>query len=387
MKQIGTMAWGIKAPIIKHGDDLVKIVIEEVIKSLEENNLKVEDNDIICLTEAIVAKAEGNYATLAQIAQSLKEKFSGDKIGVVMPILSRNRFALILKAIKLAFPKVIVQLSYPFDEVGNPLVAPNSFYESKVNPYSDSFSKEEFRNLFPETKHPFTGIDYLEYYQEIIGDQGLIILSNNPQTILKYTNQVLVACCHQRHQVKRLLEDKNINVFALDDILTNSINDSGFHPEYGLLGSNQATPNKLKLFPRDGENLINSIQKQIFAMFHKKVEVLVYGDGAFKDPVGGIWELADPVVAPFYTKGLLGTPNEVKLKYIADNLVEKNTLEIDKKILNMIKNKEVNQENSLGTTPRRYIDLIGSLADLISGSGDKGTPIVYIKGYFDNYAS
>lgn len=387
MKYLGTIALGIKAPIIKLGDDLVEVVIDAIKNASKEYGFKIEDRDIICLTEAIVAKAEGNYATLEQIAKSIKAQFDGDTIGIVMPIFSRNRFGLLLEAFKMAFPNIILQLNYPFDEVGNPLVSQDTFDESGINPYLNNFSKQEFRKIFPKTIHPFTGIDYLEYYQEIIGPNNKIILSNNPQTILQYTNQVLVACVHNREKTKKILEsDISTKVIGLDDILTEPIDGSGFHDKYGLLGSNKATPNKVKLFPRDGKRLIEEIRQKIFDEFQKEVEVMVYGDGAFKDPIAGIWELADPEVAPFYSPGLEGTPNEVKLKYLADSLLEKD-INVDSSIKDLIKSKKHTSNNSLGTTPRRYLDLIGSLADLISGSGDKGTPIVYIKGYFDNYAS
>lgn len=388
MKHSGTIVRGVKAPIIRSGDNLEKIVVDSLDNCLKEGNIELNDKDVVAITEAVVAKAQGNYATIDQIAKDIKNKFGNGTVGLIFPILSRNRFSLLLKAITKGVDKLIIQLSYPCDEVGNHLLSLDELDEKGINPYDDVFTYEEFRKLFPVTKHPFTNIDYIEYYKEIGNCE--IILANNPLAILKYTNNILVGSIHSRKRLKNIYKKNKVNcVYGLDDILTNPIEESGYNEEYGLLGSNMATENSVKLFPHNPKVLVDNIQKLIFDKYQKKVEVMVYGDGAFKDPVGGIWELADPVISPSFTDGLIGTPNELKFKYIADNSLknlsnEQATDEMKKMIKN--KNKINIGDESLGTTPRRITDLLGSLADLTSGSGDKGTPIILIQNYFNNYA-
>ena len=394
-KTVGTVARGIRTPIIRSGDNLVEIIADSVLAAAKEEKFEIGDRDIIAATEAIVARAQSNYATIDDIATDVKNKFTNDTIGVIFPILSRNRFAICLRGIAKGVKKVVLMLSYPSDEVGNHLVSIDMLDEKNVNPYTDVLTLEKYRELFGYNKHPFTGVDYVDYYSQIIKESGAeveIVFSNNPRTILNYTKDVLVCDIHTRQRTKRILKENGANiVLGLDDILTTSINGSGYNEQYGLLGANKATEEKIKLFPRACEEFVVSLQQEILKRTGKNVEVMVYGDGAFKDPVGKIWELADPVVSPAYTKGLEGTPNEVKLKYLADNnFANLQGDELKSAIEEYIKNKNedlVGSMESQGTTPRRLTDLIGSLCDLTSGSGDKGTPVVYIQGYFDNYTS
>ncbi|NLW40704.1 MAG: F420-0--gamma-glutamyl ligase [Tissierellia bacterium] len=393
VRTVGTTARGIRAPIIKQGDDLVNIVVESVLKAAKHEGFSINHRDIIGITESLVARAQGNYATAEDIAQDINRKFPGD-IGIVFPILSRNRFAIILKGIALTGKKIYLLLNYPSDEVGNRLMDIEKMYELNVNPYTDTLSEEEYRKLFGETiSHPFTGIDYVKLYKDIISDNdGEIYLSNDPRTILEHTKDILVANIHDRKRTKKVLREAGANIlYGLEDILAEPINNSGYNPNYGLLGSNLATETTIKLFPRDCQHYVEEIQKRIKEKTGKTVEVMVYGDGAFKDPVGRIWELADPVVSPGYTAGLEGTPNEIKLKYLADTELDgldgEEAIEAVKQRITNKDNKLKSDDESLGTTPRRLTDLLGSLCDLTSGSGDKGTPIVLIQGYFDNYAS
>ncbi|MCL1977126.1 MAG: coenzyme F420-0:L-glutamate ligase [Candidatus Bathyarchaeota archaeon] len=390
MRTFGTQAIGIRTPIIHEGDDLAEIVVNSVIEYSKETGSSICDHDIIGITEAVVARAQGNYATIAQIAADVKSKFPSGIVGVVFPILSRNRFSILLKGIAAAVDRLYIQLSYPGDEVGNHIISDEQVYDSGVDPYNDVFSEQEFRVHFQDLKHKFTAVDYLELYRTL-GNQAEIILANDPCEILKYTKNVIVADIHTRAQTKRrLLSCGAESVFGLDDILTKSIDKSGYNEIYGLLGSNKASEDKVKLFPHSCDAFVAKVQKLMFERTGAKVEVLVYGDGAFKDPVGKIWELADPVVSPAFTDGLLGLPNELKLKYIADNeFANKRGNEAREAIIERIRQKQKNlmgKEETEGTTPRRLVDLIGSLCDLISGSGDKGTPVILIKGYFDNYA-
>jgi len=392
MRSYGTYAIGIRTPIIFEGDDLVKIVVDSILIYLNENNVKLNNYDIIGITEAVVARSQGNYATIDQIGLDVKSKIPVDEsLGIVFPILSRNRFSILLKGIALGVKKLYIQLSYPSDEVGNHLVSREDLYEKGINPYSKIFSEEEFRTLFGEIKHQFTGVDYLKLYKEL-GNNATIILANDPKEILKYTKNVICADIHTRNETKRILKKAGANiVLGLDDLLTKPVDKSGYNKDYGLLGSNKASEERVKLFPHDCEEFILKVQNLLLIKTGIKVEVLVYGDGAFKDPVGKIWELADPVVSPAYTSGLVGLPNELKLKYIADNELSnlKGKQAIDA-MVSKIKAKNRNlmgKDESEGTTPRRLSDLIGSLCDLMSGSGDKGTPIILIKGYFDNFAS
>ena len=394
-KTVGTISRGIRTPIIRSGDNLVEIIADSVLAAAEEEKFEIRDRDIIAATEAIVARAQNNYATIENIATDMKNKFSSDTVGVIFPILSRNRFAICLRGIAKGVKKVVLMLSYPSDEVGNHLVSIDMLDEKNVNPYTDVLTLEKYRELFGENKHPFTGVDYVDYYSQIIREAGAeveIIFSNNPRTILNYTKDVLTCDIHTRQRTKRILKANGGNVIlGLDDILTSSINGSGYNDQYGLLGANKATEDKIKLFPRDCKEFVTSLQDEMLKRTGKKVEVMIYGDGAFKDPVGKIWELADPVVSPAYTDGLEGTPNEVKLKYLADNnFADLKGEELREAIKDYIKNKGedlVGSMESQGTTPRRLTDLIGSLCDLTSGSGDKGTPVVFIQGYFDNYTN
>jgi len=394
-KMVGTISRGIRTPIIRSGDNLVKIVADSVIEAAKDEGFEVRDRDIISVTESIVARAQDNYVMVDDIATDMKNKFKGDTLGVIFPILSRNRFAICLRAIAKGIKKIVLMLSYPSDEVGNHLISVDMMDEKKVNPYTDVLTEEKYRELFGYVKHPFTGVDYVEYYGNLIKEAGAeveIIFSNNPRTILNYTKDVLVCDIHTRQRTKRILKENGGNtILGLDDILTSPVNGSGCNEEYGLLGSNKATEDKVKLFPRNCEEFVLEVQAEMFKRTGKNVEVMVYGDGAFKDPVGKIWELADPVVSPGYTKGLEGTPNEVKLKYLADNnFAHLEGEELKNAIKEHIKNKKENLVGAMesqGTTPRRLTDLIGSLSDLTSGSGDKGTPIVYIQGYFDNYTN
>ena len=396
-RMVGTVSRGIRAPIIREGDDIVKVVTESVLAAAADENwgFPVRDRDVIAMTEAIVARAQGNYATTDDIAADVKEKFGGETVGVIFPILSRNRFAVCLRGIAKGAKKIVLMLSYPADEVGNHLVEMDDVDAAGVNPYSDVLTLEKYRELFGYKKHRFTGMDYVEYYQQVITEAGAeceIIFANHPTDILAYTGNVLCCDIHTCPRTKRILKQAGAaKVLGMDEILNAPVNGSGYNADYGLLGTNKATEDTVKLFPRDAQGIVEDIRKNIFEATGKKVEVMVYGDGAFKDPVGEIWEFADPVVAPFYTSGLNGTPNELKIKYLADNnfsalegdeLKEAIKGEIEKKDANL-----VGKMASEGTTPRRLTDLIGSLCDLTSGSGDKGTPIVYIQGYFDNYTT
>jgi len=390
MNLVGTMSIGIKAPIIKKGDDLVNIVCDSVIKSFKKHKLKLEDNDIVAVTEAIVAKSQGNFASLEDIATDVHNKFGNATVGLILPILSRNRFSLLLKGISKGVKKLIIQLSLPCDEVGNHLISQEQLLESGINPY-DTLTESEFYEKFGVPAHQFTGVNYVELYKEFGGKNCEIIFSNNPCAILAYTKNVINADIHTRETTKNALKKAGARkVYSLSEILNESVNGSGFNPEYGLLGSNVSTNEVVKLFPKDTMEFVSKLQAEFAKRTKKKIECMVYGDGAFKDPVGKIWELADPVVSPGYTDGLIGLPNEIKLKYVADNqLGNLSGEEAKKAIIKIIQEKQKdlkNQNVSLGTTPRRLTDLLGSLADLTSGSGDKGTPIVVIKNYFKNYA-
>ena len=394
-RKVGTISRGVRAPIIREGDDLATIVVESVLDVAKSENYEMRDKDVVAVTEAIVARAQGNYAKIDDIAEDVKAQLGGETIGVIFPILSRNRFAICLKGIARGAKKVVLMLSYPSDEVGNHLVDIELLDEKGVNPYSDVLTLEKYIELFGENKHTFTGVDYVDYYASLIREAGAeveVIFANNPKVILNYTKNVLTCDIHTRKRTKRILKEAGAEVvIGLDDILTKSVNGSGFNENYGLLGTNKSTEETVKLFPRDCKDFVEEVQKQFKERTGKNVEVMVYGDGAFKDPVGKIWELADPVVSPAYTSGLEGTPNEVKLKYLADNdFADLKGDELKDAISEYIKNKDndlVGEMVSQGTTPRRLTDLIGSLCDLTSGSGDKGTPIVHIQGYFDNFTN
>ncbi|MBH7229188.1 coenzyme F420-0:L-glutamate ligase [Clostridioides difficile] len=393
---VGTVSREVRAPIIRQGDDLVKIVVDSVLNASKSENFEVRDKDVIAVTEAVVARAQGNYAHVDNIAKDVKDKFGDDTVGVIFPILSRNRFAICLKGIAKGCRKVVLMLSYPSDEVGNHLISIDELDDKGINPWSDVLTEEKYRELFGYNKHTFTGVDYVDYYKNLIKDCGAeveIVFANNPKTILNYTTSILTCDIHTRQRTKRILRQNGAKkVYSLDDIMTASVDGSGYNDQYGLLGSNKATEETVKLFPINCDEVVNKIQGNIKEITGKDVEVMVYGDGAFKDPVGKIWELADPVVSPAYTKGLEGTPNEVKLKYLADNdFADLSGDELKEAISKYIVEKDNKSDDltgnmvSQGTTPRRLTDLIGSLADLTSGSGDKGTPIIYIQGYFDNY--
>ena len=392
---VGTVSRGLRAPIIRQGDDIVDIVVNTVIEASESDGFEVRDRDIVAMTEAIVARAQGNYAGVDDIADDVRAKFGGETVGVIFPILSRNRFAICLRGIAKGAKKIVLMLSYPSDEVGNHLVSLDLLDEKDVNPYTDVLSLEKYRELFGYEKHRFTGVDYVEYYESIIREAGAeceIIFANDPRAILKYTKNVLNCDIHSRFRTKRLLKNAGVEInYGIDEILSAPVNGSGYNAEYGLLGSNKATEDTVKLFPRECQPIVDAIQDKLYAKTGKRVEVMVYGDGAFKDPVGKIWELADPIVSPAYTPGLEGTPNELKLKYLADNEFAGLSGEA---LREAIKSKITEKDGNLvgkmaseGTTPRQLTDLIGSLCDLTSGSGDKGTPIVYIQGYFDNYTT
>ncbi len=387
----GTVSRGVRAPIIKNGDDIVSIVTESVINASKGEGVSFRAHDVVAMTEAIVARAQGNYASVDDIATDVKNKLGGEKIGVIFPILSRNRFSVCLKGIAKGAKKVVLMLSYPSDEVGNHLISLDELDEKGVNPYTDVLTEKQYRELFGYKKHTFTGVDYVEYYRDLITEQGAeceIIFANNAKAILPYANNVLCCDIHTRARTKRLLKSEGANVIGLDDVLSSSVNGSGYNENYGLLGSNKSTEDSVKLFPRDCQPIVDAIQKKLYEATGKMVEVMVYGDGAFKDPVGKIWELADPVVSPAYTKGLEGTPNELKLKYLADNdYKDLSGNELKQAIKERIKEKDLTVVGQMGTTPRRLTDLIGSLCDLTSGSGDKGTPIIWIQGYFDNYTT
>ena len=392
---IGTVSRGVRAPIIKSGDNIVDIVTESVLEASADAGFEFHDRDIVAMTEAIVARAQGNYATVDDIATDVKAKFGGDTVGVIFPILSRNRFAICLRGIAKGAKKIVLMLSYPSDEVGNHLVSIDALDEHGIDPYRDVLDLAKYREYFGYEKHTFTGVDYVEYYETLIRESGAeaeIIFANNPKAILDYTKNVLCCDIHTRARTKRILKAAGAEtVLGLDDILNAPVNGSGYNENYGLLGSNKATEDKVKLFPRECQPVVDAIQKKLFDATGKHIEVMVYGDGAFKDPVGKIWELADPVVSPAYTSGLEGTPNELKLKYLADNdFAALSGDELKAAIKNEIQKKDdnlVGKMASEGTTPRRLTDLIGSLCDLTSGSGDKGTPIVFIQGYFDNYTT
>ena len=394
-RMFGTVSRGVRAPIIRNGDNIVDIVTESVLEASRIEGVPFHDRDIVAMTEAIVARAQGNYATVDDIATDIKNKFGGETVGVIFPILSRNRFAICLRGIAKGAKKVVLMLSYPSDEVGNHLISMEAVDEKDVNPYRDVLTLEKYRELFGYQKHTFTGVDYVEYYESLIrecGAEAEIIFANNAKAILPYTKNVLCCDIHTRARTKRILKAAGAEVvLGLDEILNAPVNGSGFNADYGLLGSNKATEDQIKLFPRDCQPVVEAIQKKLFDATGKHVEVMVYGDGAFKDPIGKIWELADPVVSPAYTKGLEGTPNELKLKYLADNdFSDLSGEELKDAIKAKIHEKDdnlVGQMISEGTTPRRLTDLIGSLCDLTSGSGDKGTPIIWIQGYFDNYTA
>ncbi len=394
-RRVGTISRGIRCPIIREGDDLVKIVTDSVLEAAQSEGFELRARDVIAVTESVVARSQGNYASVDNIAQDVREKLGGETIGVIFPILSRNRFAICLRGIAKGAKKIVLMLSYPSDEVGNELVSLDKLDDAGINPYSDLLTLEKYRELFGENKHPFTGVDYVQYYGDIIREEGAeveIIFANDCRKILKYTKNVLNCDIHSRARTKKILRACGAEkVCGLDDILNESVNGSGYNTNYGLLGSNKSTESSVKLFPRECTDLVMDIQKEILDCVGKHVEVMVYGDGAFKDPVGKIWELADPCVSPASTPGLDGTPNEVKLKYLADNdFKDLSGEELKKAIENRIREKKdnlVGDMASQGTTPRRLTDLIGSLCDLTSGSGDKGTPVILIQGYFDNYVS
>ncbi len=391
-RKIGTVSRGVRCPIIREGDDLANIVVDSVIEAAESEGFELRDRDVVSITESIVARSQGNYASIDAIAKDVTAKFNADTIGVIFPILSRNRFAICLRGIAKAVKKIVLMLNYPNDEVGNALITLDQVDEAGINPYSDVMDEKKYRELFGENYHTFTGVDYVSYYGDLIrscGAEAEIIFANDPRVILKYTDNVLNCDIHSRERTKRILRQAGAKcVYGLDDILTASVDGSGFNEKYGLLGSNKSTEDKVKLFPRDCTDLVYEIQAKFKNRCGKTIEVMVYGDGAFRDPVGKIWELADPVVSPAYTAGLEGTPNELKLKYLADNdFADLKGEELKKAIAEKIKNKDSNLFGTMatqGTTPRRLTDLIGSLCDLTSGSGDKGTPIVLVQGYFDN---
>ena len=395
-RNVGTTSRGIRCPIIREGDDLAKIVVDSVITASETDGFSFNNRDVVAITESVVARAQGNYASIDAIAKDVKTKLGGETIGVIFPILSRNRFAICLRGIAMGAKKIVLMLSYPSDEVGNELVSLDQLDEAKVNPFSDVLSLEQYRTLFGENLHPFTGVDYVKYYSDLITECGAeveVVFANDCRTILNYTKNVLHCDIHTRARTKRLLLAAGAErVCGLDEILNAPVDGNGYNERFGLLGSNKSTEDKVKLFPRECNDLVMDIQKQFLDRTGKLIEVMVYGDGAFKDPVGKIWELADPVVSPAYPPGLEGTPNELKMKYLADNDFANLSGEaLQNAIKNKIKEKDgsslVGNMAAQGTTPRRLTDLIGSLCDLTSGSGDKGTPIVYIQGYFDNYTA
>lgn len=394
-RKVGTISRGIRCPIIREGDNLAEIVVDSVLDAAESEGFEIRDRDVISVTESVVARAQGNYASIDAIAEDVKAKLGGETIGVIFPILSRNRFSICLKGIAKGAKKVVLMLSYPSDEVGNSLVSLDQVDEAGINPYSDVLDLKRYRELFGENKHPFTGVDYVAYYCQLIEEQGAtaqVVFANNPREILNYTKRVLTCDIHSRMRTKRILKEAGAEVVCgMDDILNAPVDGSGCNEKYGLLGSNKSTEDTIKLFPRDCMDLVKDIQKKVLERTGKHVEVMVYGDGAFKDPVGKIWELADPVVSVANTEGLEGTPNEVKLKYLADNDFKDLSGEALKDAVSQrIKEKKsdlVGDMASQGTTPRRLTDLIGSLCDLTSGSGDKGTPVILVQGYFDNYTN
>ena len=395
-RMIGTVSMGIRAPMIRKGDDLVEIVSGCILEAMKEDGLSPRDRDIVAMTESIVARAQGNYVSVDDIAADVRNKFGGGTVGVIFPILSRNRFSICLRGIAKGCKKVVIMLSYPADEVGNHLIDFDTMEAKGVDPYNDVLTEEKYRELFGYVKHPFTGVDYIEYYTSLVRECGAeveIILANDARAILRYTKNVLNCDIHTRERTKRILKAAGAeNVYGMDEIMRQPIGNSGYNARYGLLGSNKSTEDVIKLFPRDCQDLVEALQAKLLEVTGKHIEVMVYGDGAFKDPVGKIWELADPVVSPAYTAGLEGTPNELKMKYLADNnFAGLSGKELQEAIKAEIKKKDgsslVGNMASQGTTPRRLTDLIGSLCDLTSGSGDKGTPIVYIQGYFDNYTT
>ena len=394
-RRVGTVSRGIRCPIIREGDDLAGIVTESVLEACEAEGFSLRDRDVISITESIVARAQGNYASVEAIAEDVRTKLGGETIGIIFPILSRNRFAICLRGMAMGAKKVVLMLSYPSDEVGNELVSLDKIDESGINPYSDVLTLEKYRELFGENKHEFTGVDYVAYYEQLIKDCGAdveIIFANHAKDILPYTDKVLTCDIHTRKRTKRILKEAGAKVvLGMDDILTAPVNGSGYNEMYGLLGSNKSTENTVKLFPRDSQGLVLDVQKRILEKTGKHVEVMVNGVGAFKDPQGKIWELADPVVSPFFTDGLVGTPNELKLKYLADNDYKNlSGEELKAAISESIRRKDGDLKGNMasqGTTPRQLTDLIGSLCDLTSGSGDKGTPVVLVQGYFDNYTN
>ncbi|MBE5852929.1 MAG: F420-0--gamma-glutamyl ligase [Lachnospiraceae bacterium] len=394
-RRVGTVSRGIRCPIIREGDNLVEMTVNSVLEAAKSEGFELRDRDVIALTESIVARAQGNYASVEDIATDVRNKLGGETVGVIFPILSRNRFAINLKGIAMGCKKVVLMLSYPSDEVGNALLTYDQLDDAGINPYSDVLSLEKYRELFGENKHEFTGVDYVDYYSSIVKDAGAdveIVFANQAKTILNYADCIITCDIHTRARTKRILREAGAKVVCgLDDIMTQSINGSGFNTKYGLLGSNKSTEDKIKLFPNECKDLVLDIQSSILEKTGKHVEVMVYGDGAFKDPQGKIWELADPVVSPAFTDGLIGTPNELKLKYLADNdFANLSGAELKEAISNSIKAKGENLVGNMasqGTTPRQLTDLIGSLCDLTSGSGDKGTPVILIQGYFDNFTS
>ena len=395
-RMLGTVSMGLRAPIIREGEDLAQIVVDCIMQAVANGDFSVRDRDVVAITESIVARIQGNYVTVDNIAQDVRTKFGGETVGVIFPILSRNRFSICLRGIAKGCKKIVMMLSYPGDEVGNNLVSPDRFDVSGVNPYSDVLDIQKYREAFGYEKHPFTGMDYVEYYEQLIHESGAeveFVFANDPRVILNYTKNVLNCDIHTRQRTKRLLREAGAEtVYGMDEIMNAPIGDSGYNPKYGLLGSNKSTEDKIKLFPRECQDLVEDIQNRLLKATGKLVEVMVYGDGAFKDPVGKIWELADPVVSPAYTAGLEGTPNELKLKYLADNDFAGLSGEalrdaIKHKISEKDGSSLVGNMASQGTTPRRLTDLIGSLCDLTSGSGDKGTPIILVQGYFDNYTN
>ena len=392
-RKVGTISRGIRCPIIREGDNLVDITVNSVLEAAESEGFEIRDRDVIALTESIVARSQGNYASIEAITKDIKSKTNSDTIGIIFPILSRNRFAICLKGMAQAAKKIVLMLSYPSDEVGNALLTLDQLDEAGINPYSDVLSLEKYRELFGNTVHEFTGIDYVDYYSNLIKECGAeveVVFANQAKTILNYTDTVINCDIHTRKRTKRILTSLGAKtVLGLDDILTSSVDGSGYNEKYGLLGSNKATENTIKLFPKECKDLVVAIQSSILEKTGKLVEVMVYGDGAFKDPQGKIWELADPVVSPAFTDGLIGTPNELKLKYLADNDFKNlSGEELKQAISKSIKEKNNNLVGNMasqGTTPRQLTDLIGSLCDLTSGSGDKGTPIILVQGYFDNF--
>ena len=392
-RRVGTVSRGIRCPIIREGDNLPEIVVNSVMEAAKSEGFELRDRDVISVTESIVARSQGNYASVDDIAADVKAKLGGETIGVIFPILSRNRFAICLRGIAKGAKKVVLMLSYPSDEVGNALLTYDQLDAAGINPYSDVLSLEKYRELFGENKHEFTGVDYVQYYADLIKESGAeveVVFANQAKTILNYADCILNCDIHTRVRNKRILMENGAKVVcSLDDILTASVNGSGYNARYGLLGSNKSTEDQIKLFPRECQDMVEEIQSKIMELTGKHVEVMVYGDGAFKDPQGKIWELADPVVSPAFTKGLIGTPNELKLKYLADNdFKDLHGVALKEAISNAIKEKEGNLVGNMasqGTTPRQLTDLIGSLCDLTSGSGDKGTPVVLVQGYFDNF--